>query len=201
MAGARSVLAPDGRMWSVGRQWLPEPVRLRPRRDGQQSGPDGDGWSLGDLADIGDVTPAGIAAALTAIAAAVVLLTVVVPLVAFVVELILFLLLAAITIAGRVILRRPWRVVARTKGPPRTTLCWQVAGWAASGAVVEEVAAALADGETRPAPAGALLVEAAEVPAPPSPGRPALSSDYARFRPIGGEPAGRGRRVGARPRA
>ena len=200
MAGARSALAPDGRMWSVGRQWLPEPVRLRPRREEQEGGGGGEGWSWGDLADIGDVTLAGIAAALATIVAAIVLFAVVVPLVTFVIELILFAALAAATVAGRVVLRRPWRVVARTKGPPRTRLCWQVSGWSASGAVVDQLVAALEAGEVRPAPAGAVLVEAVEAPEAERRRRPAIGSDYERFRRRPTARRGDARRGGARPR-
>ena len=61
------MLAPDGRTWKVGRQWLPDRVRLPRRR--REPG-DGSGWI--DLFDLGELMPGGIL--LTLVALVVVLL-------------------------------------------------------------------------------------------------------------------------------
>ena len=70
----RTVQAPDGRTWKVGRQWLPFRVRLRREREL----PDGDGPSwLGDLFDLGDFSLGGLLVGLALAIVAVLLLLVV----------------------------------------------------------------------------------------------------------------------------
>jgi hypothetical protein len=132
----------------VGRQWLPT-RRVRLRRELDFPEPSGLFDVLGD-----DLTAGGIVAGLAIAIVAVLLLLVVWPVVAIAVEVVILILLFLAGLAGRLVLRRPWLIVARTEGPPRATLAWHVAGWRASGEAVADVARALGAGQ-RPRPPGA----------------------------------------------
>jgi hypothetical protein len=139
-------VAPDGRVWTVGRRWVRHRPRLRRRDRDSDSGADaadaGSFW--GDFLSFDDITPAGILAAL-AIAVAVALLFLVVwPLVAIAIELLIVLLLALAGIVGRVLFRRPWTVEARGA---RDHLTWEVPGWRASGELVEDIGRRIVAGE------------------------------------------------------
>ena len=137
-----SVLAPDGRKWTVGRQWLPRSVRLRRRK--------GEGFSFDDW-----VAFANLGGGITVIVGiAIAVLVVLVLAVALALELVILLLLLLGGLAGRFTRRRPWRVVARTTGPDPEERAWNVKGWRASGELTEEVARALEAG-TDPRPTGA----------------------------------------------
>lgn len=150
VAGARTVVAPDGRVWKVGRQWLSGRVRLR--REREQNVPDGgeDDWSIGDLFSLDDITPSAVAVGLAIALVGVLLFVVVLPLVALVLELVLLLVVFVAGVAARVVLRRPWQIVAKTSGPPPETLSWQVVGWGASGRAITEIGRSLEAGEVNP---------------------------------------------------
>lgn len=137
-------MAPDGRKWKVGRQWLPRRVRIRRNRGDDHS-------SLGEWLELGDIGGAG---GLVVAIAIVLGLAVIWPLVALALEIVIVIVLVLAGLAGRVVLRHPWRVVARTKDSAPDQMAWNVRGWRESGAVVEEVARALAAGNV-PRPAGA----------------------------------------------
>jgi hypothetical protein len=140
---ARTVMDPDLHEWRVGREWLPFRVRVPRGRDSAD---------LLDFPDLGFFDDAGgILAALTALASVVVLFLVIWPVIAIAAELVLVVLLVLAGVAGRVVLRRPWtvRAVSRSGGGRR----WQVVGWRASGALIDEVAASLQEGRGLP-PAG-----------------------------------------------
>ena len=145
-------------MWKVGRQWLPYRVRLRRERE-LPDAPDAS-W-LGDLFDFADFSLGGILVGLALAILVVLLFLVVWPLVALAIEIVLVIIVFLVALAGRLVFRRPWRIVARTRGSIRSTLAWHVVGWRASGRVIDEVADALAAGQTQPAPAGAerVLIE------------------------------------------
>lgn len=146
-----SVLAPDGRKWTVGRQWLPRRVRIRRRkRDFPSDGLDG----IAVLADLAEFSAGAFALAWAIAAVVVFLLLIVWPIVALALELVILLLLLMGGLAGRLTRRRPWRVVARTKDSDADEMAWNVKGWRASSEVIEEVTRALAAG-TVPRPAGA----------------------------------------------
>jgi hypothetical protein len=151
----RAVLAPDGRMWKVGRQWLPFRVRLRRERELPDPS-----WA-GNLFDLADLSLGGILVGLSIAILGAVLLLIVWPLVALAIEVAIVLIVFLVALAGRLVLRRPWRIVARSRSPVRATLAWHVVGWRASGRVIEEVADSLAAGAAEPRPAGAerVLVE------------------------------------------
>jgi hypothetical protein len=132
---ARTVEAPDGRTWTIRRRWLHRPDWEAPELGGVDVF-DGAALSL-DLID-------GLGALLIAIAAAVLLFALLVlalPVILFVAGLVVALAGAAARIAAI----RPWTIEART-GDRR--LEWQVRGWRRSTHVLEEVAAALALGQT-----------------------------------------------------
>jgi hypothetical protein len=150
MARARTVVAPDGRVWTVGRRWVSGRVRLRREREREWDVPDGgrDVWSIGDLFSFDDITPSGIAVGLAIALAGVLVFVVVWPLVALIVELVLLLVVLVAGVAARVVLRRPWQIVAKTSGPPPDVLSWQVVGWRASGRAITEIRRSLEAGES-----------------------------------------------------
>ena len=134
-----SVTAPDKRVWKVGRRWLPKRVRL-PRR------PDVDATDGGLLAiDVAESVSGLVVGLLVAVTLALALVLVW-PLFALALELIALVFLALGGVIARVVLRRPWLIVATTEGPPVERLAWDVSGWRASGAAIDEVAAALRSG-------------------------------------------------------
>ena len=148
----RRVTAPDGREWKVGRQWLPERVRIR-RDEGHDIGGSGDGDGGGGFLDtMGeffgiDDAGAGILVGFAVVALSALLLAVVFPVIALTLELIVLLALFLAGIVGRVIFRRPWHVLARTDDERYR---WPVRGWRASRERVDAVADALARGSLLP---------------------------------------------------
>ncbi len=147
------MVAPDGRTWKVRRVWVEHSVRLRRERDlSDAPSGDGDGWSWDDFLGLDDITPAAILIALAVAVAGVLLFLVVWPLVALAVELVLLLVLFLAGVAGRLLLRRPWRVRAETTTRPVATLEWQVVGWRASGRLLDEVASSIQAGGEPPSP-------------------------------------------------
>jgi len=146
--GGRTVTAPDGSTWHVGRQWMPWKPRHR--------GPDVDAGDMGGIGDLGGDDIVGIIIGLLVLITIVFLIfTVVIPLVALAVEIILLLILVVWGIGTRVVLRRPWTVRAREKDGTRE-LVYKAKGYLRSGRVRDEVAEALARGEATPRPAEAL---------------------------------------------
>lgn len=157
------VAAPDGTSWTVGRKWLPRPPRsvrkvidwlLEPRNSA--SVPDaprlesrGSDWGgsvdgIGTLLEGGaEGGPAGCLVALLLGLAAVVLIWVVVPVLVFALDLLLVLLIAAAAVAGRVLFRRPWTVVARSDARDYE---WAVVGWKASGRAIHVIEQAIRRG-------------------------------------------------------
>jgi len=150
--GAKRVTAPDGTTWRVGRRWLPHTPtewrrsRLRLNRDGS--------W-LSDLGfgDLGDAIALAVAI-LVATAILLFLTTVVFPLIVLTVELVIVLALLMGGLAGRLVFRKPWTIRARAEDG--RDLTWQARGWRRSGRVRDEVAQALALGQTDLRPAEAL---------------------------------------------
>ena len=139
--GGRTVTAPDGSTWHVGRQWMPWKPRHR--------GPDVDAGDMGGIGDLGGDDIVGIIIGLL------VVFTVVIPLVALAVEIILLVIMLLWGIGTRVVLRRPWTVRARQKDGSRE-LVYKAKGFARAGRVRDEVAEALGRGEAMPRPAEAL---------------------------------------------
>lgn len=137
---AEKVTTPGGETWKVGRRWLP----FRPRRFGLDLTDVGPGFDIGDLGPI--------SAVLGAIALILVLVFVVIPLLALAVQLVALLLALIVGVLLRVVFRRPWTVVARRVGGPRTDdRAWRVSGWRDSGEVVTAAAERLRRGDELPA--------------------------------------------------
>lgn len=127
------VHAADGSVWDVGVQWRPRTPRLaawyRRRLKNGSGGADvlgplgdsgsgsrgGGGWHLGfDLQDLALLLLVLVAA----VAAVLLLAFVVVPLLLLLVDAVVLVVAALLAVLGRVLLGRPWRVVARcTAGP------------------------------------------------------------------------------------
>ena len=134
---ARTVRAPDGRTWRVGRQWVRHGVRWRRpirRWPKEIAGQDSVEWLelfFGETIIIA-----------VAILAALLVIIVVFPALALAVDLLLVLVFTGGGVATRLLFRRPWTVVAEevaTSRPDPQLRTWQVVGWRASGRLVDEV--------------------------------------------------------------
>ena len=110
----------------------------------------------GGIGDLGGDDIVGLVIGLLVLVAIVFLLfTVVIPLVALAVEIILLVIMLLWGIGTRVVLRRPWTVRARQEDGARE-LVYKAKGFSRAGRVRDEVAEAIARGETMPRPAEAL---------------------------------------------
>ena len=117
----RHVTAPDGTVWTVRRHWLPRAARwpgIAFRNEtGRGGAPTDSGikWLDGlDLVWVPDDGPLGwIVGTAAVILLLVVFFTVVLPVLVLVVDVAVVLVLAAVAVVLRVLLRRPWRVSAR----------------------------------------------------------------------------------------
>lgn len=159
------VHARDGSVWDVGVEWLPRTPGLarRYRRrvrdggldpfgavgDGGSGSGRGRGWTL-DLQDLALL----VVAAVVLLAVVLLAVFVVVPLLLVVVDVVVLVVAALGAVATRVLLRRPWRVVARcTRGPSAgEEQVRAVVGVRAARAARDELRAAIAaagDGRAR----------------------------------------------------
>lgn len=112
-----TVVAADGSVWEVGVVWLPRAPGLRRRWRRRRDA--GDLANAFDLVDTpGDGVLTAIVVTIGLVLLAVVLVLFVVPAVLLVVEMLVVAVLVVAGVLGRVLLRRPWTVVARcTAGP------------------------------------------------------------------------------------
>ena len=154
-AAVRTVVAPDGRTWKVGRQWLPWRLRLRRERD--------DAPLFLDPMGLAEFGAGGIVLGLVVVVLVILLLFVLLPVVVLALEIVLAVLVLLVVVTGRVVFRRPWRVMARAEDEFRARHAWQVVGWRPSERVIDEVAEALAAGRTPATPEGAERVAVAVV--------------------------------------
>jgi hypothetical protein len=126
---------PRGARWRVGIRWLPWPLRFR--GDARLDPADAD-WLPFELGAGGSLT------LLLIVVGVILLLTLALPIVIFAVEIVILAVLAAAGLVGRVILRRPWTIVARSdRGEVRQ---WRVRGWGAAEAAVDDAARAIGAG-------------------------------------------------------
>src|SRR6478735_3616370 len=140
----RSVTAPDGTRWTLGRRWLPRWKQLARVDPG----------SAPDLPDGGFDDDTGIFAmiflAIFAVIAAVFLALVLFNVVAIALELMIFLVALFAGLFGRVVLRRPWTVYAKSK---HLTHERHAVGWRGSRALIDDMTSRLRSGlELDPAP-------------------------------------------------
>jgi hypothetical protein len=134
-----AVQAPDGRTWSVRRRWLHRP---------DWRAPDPDVLDVADASVLGFDTLDGLGAFVAGIAIVVLLIALLVlalPAILFVAGLVV----ALAGVAARLVAIRQWTIEARTAGK---RLEWQARSWRRSGRVRDDVAAALARGETEVRP-------------------------------------------------
>jgi hypothetical protein len=85
-------------------------------------------------------------AVLFVLVALVLAVVVVVPVLLFGVELIIVGVVIALGIIGRLVLGRPWIVVAESAAVRGVGFAWKVSGWRGSGRVIGEVADAIESG-------------------------------------------------------
>jgi Flp pilus assembly protein TadB len=135
----RTVTAPDGRTWTLGRRWLPRRRRFK-KADLSDVGPDGgfDGFDADDLGIVGLIF-AVVAAFFLAVFVALLAFNVI----ALALELLIVIVVALAGVVGRVVFRRPWIVFAR-HGKER--LEWPVVGYLNSRRTLEDVAGRLRSG-------------------------------------------------------
>ena len=143
---ALTVVDPQGVEWRVGRQWMPWRPRWR-KRDS-----DGDSWwDVGDIG-FGDDLLAGILFGIVVAVVVILLLLVIWPVIAIAVEIVIVVLALLLLTALRFTYVLPWTVRAQARDG--RSHAWKVKGWGASGAKIEEAAAAIRDGRALPAPGG-----------------------------------------------
>jgi hypothetical protein len=129
---AQAATDPSGARWRVGIRWLPWPLRFR--RDARLD-PAAVNWLPFGPDAGGGVT------LLLVVVAVVLLLTVALPVVIFAVEVVILAVLAVAGLVGRVILRRPWTIVARSdRGRVQQ---WRLTGWGTAQAAVDDIARAI----------------------------------------------------------
>lgn len=137
--GAVRVTTPAGSTWTVRRRWTPHRERnLRDRF--RRRRPDSDGLldALDVAADAGDLPVLGAVAVVVAVFLAILLLAIWFPFVILLVVDIVWLVLAGVIgVIGRVLLRRPWQVEARSSDERRH---WYVPGFRAAGRHRDEIA-------------------------------------------------------------
>lgn len=142
---ARTVVAPDGRRWTVRRRFPRGPRWWRPNRNGWDAP-----WDVG-LIGADDIT--GVVAGIVVF----VLLVIFVAVLAFLVLPVIFFVLDALLIlGGLLLLGRAWIIEASTPGPPSETRSWRVRGIFASRRAVAEVARELERGDLVAAPDAAV---------------------------------------------
>jgi hypothetical protein len=149
----RDAMGPDGRLWTVRREWLhraPRPLRRRVLRRKRQPKRDNEGdfdpavgveFSVTAL-DAGSQVPAlFIVAGVVAVVVAVGALAwfFILPALVFLADVLFLVVTAAIAVAIRVLFRRPWDVIAETTDRPPARLEFPVAGYGASGRKVAEL--------------------------------------------------------------
>lgn len=128
----RRVYGADNREWRVARRWLP----WKPRR----RGPFGDAVDAGDGIELGlhlGDSPLGIVGAIGAAIALILFVVFVLPVLLTVLEVVLVLVLLPLFVVARIVLRKPWIIVARTKGPPPEERTVSASGWRGSADAME----------------------------------------------------------------
>ena len=126
---------PGGKRWRVGIRWLPWPLRFR---GDARLDPGAVDWLPFGFDAGGGIT------VLLVVVGVVLLLTVALPVVIFAVEVVILAVLAAAGLLSRLILRRPWTIVARSeRGEVRQ---WHVKGWGTARAAVDDISRAIGAG-------------------------------------------------------
>jgi hypothetical protein len=133
----RKVIGPDGRTWKVGRRWFPR-YRKGKRVDMSDLSMPDLGSGADDLGIIG-----AILLAIGLLIAAVVLVLLAFNVVVIAIELLIVTVLFVAGLFGRVVLRKPWTVFAKSGDE---VVERQVVGWRASKREIADLDGALASG-------------------------------------------------------
>lgn len=131
----RRIYGADNRMWVVGRRWLP----WKPRRRGRfvEAGDAMHGIDFG--VGLFDEGPWGLLMTVIVAVVFVLFLVFVFPVILTALEIVLVLVLLPLFVVARIVLRKPWIIVARTKGPPPEERTASVSGWTASSRAMDEL--------------------------------------------------------------
>jgi hypothetical protein len=136
-AHARQVVGRDDRIWTVRRVLMPRPPRWikKPQeRDGEDTR-EGAGPGVSMAVDaLSALDTPSVWAVVIVLVVALVLVSwaFIFPVLFFLADLLILLLIAAVGILLRVFLRRPWKIEAKTPGPPPEEITWGVVGMRAS---------------------------------------------------------------------
>lgn len=134
----RKVTGPDGRTWKVGRRWFPRYRKWKRAELGDLSVPDLGGGGGDDLGIVG-----AILLAIGLFIAAILLILVAFNVVVIAIELLIVAALFAAGLFGRIVLRRPWTVFARSGDE---LIERQVVGWRGSRREIADLGGALSSG-------------------------------------------------------
>ena len=146
----KDAVDPSGVSWKVGRVWISRPPRFRrkkadPRYDARGEVGTEAIANVGELAATG-ASEAGFLWPVFVLGILALILWIVSPVLALFVEWIAGGLVITVTVAAKVLLRRPWIVEAAVVDAPGRRIRWHVIGWRRSGRVAEEVLEAVARG-------------------------------------------------------
>jgi len=134
----RKVSDPQGRKWKLGRRWFPRYRKFKRADLGDLSMPDLGGGG-DDLGIVG-----AILLAIGLVIAAIVLILVAFNVVVIAIELLILIALFTAGLFGRVVLRRPWTVFAKSGDE---LVERQAVGWRGSKRELDDLAGALASGQ------------------------------------------------------
>lgn len=143
-AMAREVTDPDGARWRVGRVWFTRRTKWRGSAEGALEATGGLEWAelfIG-VPGIG----MAIVIAIVGVIAALIAVVFVLPAVLLIVEILFIVTVAALSLFGRVLLRRPWLVRARQINGDREVIR-KVVGFRASGEAVDALAERIRQGQ------------------------------------------------------
>lgn len=147
MMRRRTVTAPDGARWRVGRRWMPaRAVEVRRRLPAPTLRGISRDWLDGVWAvDFGDADDLGVivVAVVAALVVGILLVFVVLPLIGLAVELAVPVVLLGTSVVGRVLFRRPWVVEAVNVDRPEQRAELPVKGWRASGRAIVAIERAI----------------------------------------------------------
>lgn len=130
----RRIVGADGRKWRVYRRWLP----WQPRRRGR-FGEALDALRAPDLGFEFLDGPGGVVVSILVFVAFVLVVVFVLPVVLTALEILLVFVLLPLFVVARLVLRKPWIVVARTAGPPPEERTVAVRGLRASGSEIDRI--------------------------------------------------------------
>ena len=136
----RTVNDPQGRKWKLGRRWFPRYRKLK--RADLPGSIDPGGWSAAIVDDLGAVGL--ILTALLILVGLFFLILLAFNVVVIAIELLVLIALFTAGLFGRVVLRKPWTVFAKSGD---TLVEREAVGWRGSKRELDDLASALASGQ------------------------------------------------------